>query len=76
MTDRPTKLDHRSQTALQFARCVRDHNADPDLLDMNWHRNLAMRHAWAFENRDREKWIYWTAVTKWLDLFMKKEVTQ
>jgi hypothetical protein len=43
---------------------------------MNWHRNLAMRHAWAFENRDRDKWIYWTAVTKWLDLFMKKEVTQ
>jgi len=43
---------------------------------MNWHRNLAMRHAWAFERRDREKWIYWTAVTKWLDLFMKKEVTK
>jgi len=67
-----TRLNHKTQTALEYARCVRDHNSK--LLDLNWHRNLAMRHAWHFENRDRAKWIYWTAVQKWLDRFMMNVV--
>lgn len=64
-----TKLNHKTQTAVQYARCVRDHNSN--LLDLNWHRNHAQLHAWHFEKLDRSRWIYWTAVQKWLDRFIK-----